>query len=122
MAMEVEPDLALLEDVYDRRWEKLSIMKHALAAYHSDQVHRKEPKSDTKLKALVTDMLEDSATKNSYVSKRQRSRKKTGHAQSFLPTKVTERQAIADSGASKGSCSGGTKCAFKRVDQNRRKG
>ena len=31
----------------------------ALAPYHSNQVHRKEPQSHTKSKALVTDMVED---------------------------------------------------------------
>ena len=46
MAMEVEPDLAFLEDVYDRRWEKLSIMKYALAAYHSSGSPKRAKKLD----------------------------------------------------------------------------
>ena len=34
-------------------------MKTAVALYHSDQVHRNEPKTGTKQRAMVTDTLED---------------------------------------------------------------
>ena len=34
-------------------------MQDALVLYHSHQVHRKEPKSNLKLKAVVVDVLND---------------------------------------------------------------
>ena len=34
-------------------------MQNAMALYHSDQVHRKEPKSYSMLLAMVTEVLED---------------------------------------------------------------
>ena len=51
--MENELERNLLESIDRRHLEKSILMKTALALFHSDQVHRKELKSNTKLKALV---------------------------------------------------------------------
>ena len=57
MAPEKEPEEDLLEGFYHRQLEKSISMQNASALYHTDQAHRKDPKSYSKLKALITDVL-----------------------------------------------------------------
>ena len=59
MAPEKEPEDDLLKGLYHRQLEKSTSMQNAFALYHSDQSHRKEPKSCTKSRAMVTDSLKD---------------------------------------------------------------
>ena len=58
MELVKEPEADLAEGLYHRQLEKSTIMLNALALY-SHQVHRKEPKSYSKLKAMVTHFSED---------------------------------------------------------------
>ena len=59
LAMPKEPERDLLESLHHDDQKKSSLIKNASALSHSDLVHRKEPKSYTKLKSLGTDFLED---------------------------------------------------------------
>ena len=59
MAMKKATDMALLEVLCYGQLEKSALVKNALAPYHSDQVHRKETKCYTKLKAMVPVILTD---------------------------------------------------------------
>ena len=60
MALEKEPDDDLLEGFYLQQLERSTSMQNASALYHSDQIHRKEPKSSTsKLRAMATDAPND---------------------------------------------------------------
>ena len=59
VALERGPAADLLEGLHHRQLEKSTLMLHASAQYHSAQVHHKEPKSFSRLKALVTDVLKD---------------------------------------------------------------
>ena len=46
MAMSsIEPDLAILEGPHARHLERSTLMKNALALYHSDEIYQKERKS-----------------------------------------------------------------------------
>ena len=40
-------------------WKGRPLMRNPLVLYHWDQVHQKEPEINTKLTAMVTDILED---------------------------------------------------------------
>ena len=59
MALEQELDEALLEGLDHRQPEKPSLMRNALAVDDFDQIHRNESKSYSRLKASVSDVLED---------------------------------------------------------------
>ena len=59
MVMDSELDVAFVEGLSCRQLEMSTLMKNALALYHTDQVHRKEPQSYRELKTMITDMLED---------------------------------------------------------------
>ena len=59
MTLENEPENVLLEGRHLRQQEKSTSTQNAFALFHSDQTHRKEPKSHLKLKAMVTDVLQD---------------------------------------------------------------
>ena len=59
MALEKEPEVDLVEGLHHRQLEKWTLMQNALALYHSDQVHRKEPQSYSRLKALFSNVLEE---------------------------------------------------------------
>ena len=52
-----------------------TLIKNALTLHHSDQVHREEPKSYTKLKALVADIVEDQQQEAFIDQQKERSRK-----------------------------------------------
>ena len=59
MALETGPEADLLHGLYHRQLEKSTVMQKALPPHHADQVHRKKPQSHSRLKALVSDVLED---------------------------------------------------------------
>ena len=58
MALQKELAEDLVEGLYHRQFEKSTLMQNASALYHSDQVHRKEPTCNSKLKAVVTEPRE----------------------------------------------------------------
>ena len=58
IAMQKQPDEELLENVYFRQLEKSDQFKQLVALYIQDTVRKSEPKSNTKLKRMVTRHLE----------------------------------------------------------------
>ena len=83
MALRKEPEEDPLDSLHQRQLEKSTPMQNALALWHSDQVHRKEPKSYSKLKDMVTDVLEDQLVNIS---------KKQGRLKDSNPSRTTEEQ------------------------------
>ena len=53
MALDEGPEVDFLDGLYHRQLEKSTLVRNALALHHSYQVDRKEPKSQSKLKAMV---------------------------------------------------------------------
>ena len=96
-------------------------MKNAVALNHSDQVHRTEPKSYTKLKAMVTDTLDDQP-QDALMSHNEKGCVQDSNPSRPFPRKVTEREEIAGSGHPKDRAQGGATCAFKHDNKKRGKG
>ena len=77
----------MLEGLCHRQLENSTHMKNAWAPYHFDQIHRKEPKSYSKLKAMVTNFLEDHQEKLSESSETNRQGARQGNS-----SRVSEKQ------------------------------
>ena len=94
MALWKGPEGVLLEGLYRRHMEKSTRMQTALAQCHSDRVHRKEPKSYSRL--MVSDVLEDQQ-QNSLTAHKEKGRVKEG-AIPVAPgrMKVTGNEEIAN--------------------------
>ena len=58
MALDKAPEEDCLEGLYHRQLEKSTVMQRALTLCFSDRTHREEPKSYSKLRGMVTDVLE----------------------------------------------------------------
>ena len=96
-------------------------MKNALALYHSDQLHQKEPKSKTKLTALITDILEDQP-QEALISQTGEGRVKDKAIPVVPSTTSDGKKRDSRQWTSNGSCARGAKCTFKREYQKQRKG
>ena len=71
---------------------KVDIMQNASAHYHSDQDHRREPKSCTTLKAMVSDILEVPQQEALISPERERSRQRHSHPSRSFLEKASERK------------------------------
>ena len=58
MSLEKKPEADVLKDLHHRQLEKSTLVLNALALDHSDPIHREEPKSCSRLRAVVPDVLE----------------------------------------------------------------
>ena len=98
-------------------------MTNTVAPYHSDQVHRKEPKSWMyKVESNGHRHSERSAERSSCIPKRKRSPYKDNAIPVVPSTKGDVQKGDCKQWTPKGSCSRSTKCACKHDDQKRGKG
>ena len=59
IALEKAPEADLVEGLYLRQVEESTLMPYALTLFLSYQVHRRVPKSNSSLQAMVSDVWED---------------------------------------------------------------
>ena len=87
-----------LESFYHRKLEKSTLRQNALERCHSDQTHRKEPKSYSILKAMVSDALADKQ-QHRLIGQKQKGRvKDRAIPVASRKTKVTGNEEIVTSG------------------------
>ena len=97
--------------------EKSTLMRNALALHHSCHVHRKEPKSWSKLKAMVSGVLEDQQQHSLATRKEKRWEEDRAIAVEPVKSKGDGKRGDWKQWSSNGSCSEGATCAFKHGDQ-----
>ena len=123
MAMEIEPDMALLESLHYRQVEQSTTTENAVALHQSDKVHRKEPQNYAQLEAFVTDFLQVQEQDAFCISNgTTRSQKRQSNPSRCFDAMVTERKEVAGSGYPRAGVHEALHVHFKQDDQNRGNG